>query len=282
MNSAMPRQISHPDPAPVLMDYPWPAIPRRRRLVVGNWKMHGSLALCRESVPALAAVASPAVGIVLCPPAPYLGEMARLAQGTRVEFSGQDVGELACGPRTGEWSAAMLGEIGCKFALVGHSERRQHHYENDALIAGKARACAAAGITPIVCIGESQDEHEKGETARVLRNQLDWLLTTPHWRDAIIAYEPLWAIGSNRPATPELAQATHAFIRDYLAQSDAAAAASMPLLYGGSVKADNAAALFGMPDIDGVLVGGASLDVTGFLQIYTAALVERHRPRHYR
>ncbi|WP_051304833.1 triose-phosphate isomerase [Chitinilyticum litopenaei] len=271
MNHAVAHQLLVPPPA--LLPRGFAGAPRQReKLVVANWKMHGNLALCRATVPALAAAARDAVRIVLCPPAPYLGEVARLAQNTGVAFSGQDVGELSSGPRTGEWSAAMLAEIGCGYTLVGHSERRQHHYENDALIAGKARACAAAGITPIVCIGESQAERDAGEMQQVLCNQLDWLLTTPDWRNAIIAYEPLWAIGSSQPATPAQAQQAHRFIRHYLAQCDAAAAASMPLLYGGSVTPANAEAFLLQPDIDGVLVGGASLQTESLLAIYHAAL----------
>ncbi|MBE9608705.1 triose-phosphate isomerase [Chitinilyticum piscinae] len=254
----------------------------RRKLVVGNWKMHGSLALCREAVPALATAGNAQVEIILCPPAPFLGEVARLAAGTALASGGQDVAELASGARTGEWSAGMLAELGCRYALVGHSERRQHHYENDALIAGKARACASAGITPIVCIGESLHERESGETRQVLCNQLDWLLTTPHWRNAIIAYEPLWAIGSNRPATPELAQETHAFIRAYLASCDPAAAQQLPLLYGGSVNAANAAGILAMPDIDGVLVGGASLQIQAMQAISATACALSEQPARLR
>jgi triosephosphate isomerase len=246
--------------------------PRRRQLVVANWKMHGSFDFCRAMIPALGRAAQDVVELVVCPPAPFLATVSQLALGTTVACSAQDVAELPSGARTGEWSAAMLAEVGCRYALVGHSERRQHHYEDDALIAGKARACLLAGITPIVCIGESAAERERGETQQVLCNQLDWLMSTPLWRHAIVAYEPRWAIGSNQPATPEVAQATHALIRAYLAQCDAQAAAQMPLLYGGSVKADNAQQLLAMPDIDGVLVGGASLDIAAFLPIYSAAL----------
>ncbi|WP_157670386.1 triose-phosphate isomerase [Chitinibacter sp. GC72] len=267
MNAAIPRQL--------LNAYPY-AQPNdaaeRQKLVVGNWKMHGSLTLCREAIPRLARSVGSEVQLVLCPPAPFLGEVARLAHGTAVQYSGQDVAEQQSGARTGEWSAGMLAELGCRYSLVGHSERRQHHYEDDALIAAKARSCQQSGLIPIVCIGESQAERERGETAQVLCNQLDWLMTTPMWRQAIVAYEPRWAIGNNHPATPELAQQTHALIRTYLAQTDAVAATKIPLLYGGSVKADNAAGFMAMPDVDGLLVGGASLDAASFLGIYACAV----------
>ncbi|WP_348944544.1 triose-phosphate isomerase [Chitinibacter sp. FCG-7] len=275
MNAAIPRQLLNAYPYAQVDD-----VAERQKLVIGNWKMHGSLALCREAIPRLARSVNPEVQLVLCPPAPFLGEVARLAQGTAVQYSGQDVAEQQSGARTGEWSAGMLAELGCRYSLVGHSERRQHHYEDDALIAAKARSCQQSGLIPIVCIGESQAERERGETAQVLYNQLDWLMTTPLWRQAIVAYEPRWAIGNNHPATPELAQQTHALIRAYLAQTDAVAAAKIPLLYGGSVKADNAAGFMAMPDIDGVLVGGASLDTASFLEIYASAVLcgSEHRP----
>ncbi|WP_211251626.1 triose-phosphate isomerase [Andreprevotia chitinilytica] len=248
-----------------------PAPVHRRKLVVANWKMYGSLAMCQEAVPLLASVATAEVGIVLCPPAPYLGEVARLAQSTQVQFSAQNVAETVDGARTGEWSAAMLNELGCRYAIVGHSERRQHHHEHDALIAAKAQACVDAGLTPIVCIGESWVERQTGQTEAALLHQLNALLATEGWRKAVIAYEPVWAIGTGQAATPEMAQEVHAFLRSRLAAMDAAAADVMPLLYGGSVKADNAAALFAMPDIDGALVGSASLQISTLLQIYAAA-----------
>ncbi|WP_373975842.1 triose-phosphate isomerase [Chitinibacter sp. SCUT-21] len=245
---------------------------RRQKMVVANWKMHGSFELCHTMIPAMVAMKQAAVDLVVCPPAPFLAVVSALANDSGVACSAQDVAELASGARTGEWSAAMLLEVGCRYALVGHSERRQHHYEDDALIAGKARACLNANIIPIVCIGESASERERGETEQVLCNQLDWLMTTPGWRNAIIAYEPRWAIGTNQAATPEVAQETHALIRRYLAQTDASAAASMSVLYGGSVKASNAQQLLEMDDIDGVLVGAAALELALFAPIYDSAV----------
>jgi triosephosphate isomerase len=243
----------------------------RRKLIVGNWKMHGSLALCRASVPRLAAALRPEAGLALCPPAPYLGEVAALAQGSGLGYGAQDVSALPSGARTGEWSAPMLAELGCRFAIVGHSERRQYHGESDALVAAKAQACADAGITAIVCVGETGAERQAGETEAVLARQLAAVLATPGWRAAVIAYEPVWAIGTGLAATPEMAQAAHAFIRAELAQADPVAAEQLMLLYGGSVKPDNAAELFAMADIDGGLIGGASLEVDGLLAIYRAA-----------
>ncbi|KPC51539.1 triose-phosphate isomerase [Amantichitinum ursilacus] len=244
----------------------------RRKLVVANWKMHGNLAMVRQDVPVLAEHALAGVPLMLAPPAPYLGEVGRFAQGSQLHLCGQDVAEVSDGERTGEWSASMLADLGCCHALVGHSERRQFHYEDDRLIAAKARACLRASITPIVCIGESRIARDAGQTQEVLRRQLASLLDCGAWRGAWIAYEPLWAIGSGEAATPQMAQDVLAFIRNLIAQQDPAIARSMPLLYGGSVKPDNAASLFAMPDIDGALVGSASLQTESLLQIYAAAI----------
>ncbi|XZG70052.1 triose-phosphate isomerase [Chitinibacteraceae bacterium HSL-7] len=242
----------------------------RRPMVVANWKMHGSLAMCRDMLPRLVHGVPPDVSLLVCPPAPFLAACAPLLEHSPVVLAAQNVAERASGARTGQWSAGMLADLGCRYSLVGHSECRQHYFENDALIAAKARACQRAGLTAIVCVGESLDERERGMTAAVLRNQLDWLMTTPGWRSAVIAYEPLWAIGSGCPATPQEAQQVHAMIRDYLAKVDAVAASAMPVLYGGSVRPDNAAALLAMSDVDGLLVGGASLDAGDLLAICAA------------
>ncbi|MBM5573133.1 triose-phosphate isomerase [Deefgea sp. CFH1-16] len=247
------------------------AIARRNKLVVANWKMYGSLALCRETINQLNHIIQPGADLIISPPAPYLSELGRLAQKTGIHCCGQDVAAQQNGARTGEWSATMLAELGCHHAIVGHSERRQHHREDNVLIAAKAQACIDAGITPIVCIGETLDERNAGQLERVLGQQLDALLATSGWREAIIAYEPVWAIGTGKVATPAIAQAAHQFIREYLAKTDADAAEEMMLLYGGSVKADNATALFAMPDIDGGLIGSASLEVHSLVRIYQAA-----------
>lgn len=249
-----------------------PIPPARQRLVIGNWKMHGDLDLCLETVSVLADVVTPQVGLVLCPPAPYLGEIRRLAQGTRLDMSAQNVAELSGGERTGEWSARMLAEVGCRYAIVGHSERRRHHLECDQLTAAKAQACLNAGITPVVCIGESQLERDNLLTEHILGRQLRHLVQIPGWREVVVAYEPVWAIGTGHAATPDEAQAAHAFIRACLAQTDPVAAAQISVLYGGSVNEHNAAALFAMPDVDGALVGRASLSPQALSRIYTAAL----------
>ena len=244
----------------------------RRKMVVGNWKMHGNLAMVRDAIPQLASAALAGVPLLISPPAPYLGEVGRLMQNSQLHLCGQDVAEMSEGERTGEWSAGMLADLGCCHALVGHSERRQHHYEDDRLIAAKARSCLRSGITPIVCIGESLEAREAGQTETVLQQQLASLLDCGAWRGALIAYEPLWAIGTGKAATPQMAQDVLRFIRGLIAEQDPAVAASMTLLYGGSVKPDNAAALFAMPDIDGGLVGSASLKPASLLQIYAAAV----------
>lgn len=242
----------------------------RRKLVVANWKMHGSLAQCKEAVPMLAQATHPAVELVLCPPAPYLGAAADLARTSALHIGAQDVSAQVQGAFTGEWSAPMLADIGCRYAIVGHSERRQRHGETDADVAAKAQACVEAGITPIVCIGETEAERLADQTEVVLARQLAPLLAASGRARFVLAYEPVWAIGTGSSATPEMAQEVHAFLRHSLAQVDAGLAEGVSLLYGGSVKPDNAAALFAMPDIDGGLIGSASLEAGSLLAIYQA------------
>lgn len=243
----------------------------RKKLIVGNWKMHGGYKQCRASVPLLSAAICQDVDLVLCPPAPFLGEVAALASGTELAYGAQDVSAYPNGARTGEWSAEMLIDLGCRYAIVGHSERRQYHQETDSIVATKAQACVNAGITPIVCIGETGVERTTGVTEEVLARQLAALLIQPGWRRAVIAYEPVWAIGTGLAATPDLAQQAHAFIRQELAKVDPNAASLLPILYGGSIKPESAADLFAMADIDGGLIGGASLEVDSLLAIYQAA-----------
>ncbi|GGP23852.1 triose-phosphate isomerase [Silvimonas iriomotensis] len=247
-------------------------VPTRERMVVGNWKMHGSLALCREMVPAMASVAQPDAALVLCPPAPYLGEVARLAANTDVQCCAQNVADAHSGALTGEWSAGMLADLGCRYAIVGHSERRRHYHETDHLIAAKAQACLEAGITPIVCVGESWVHHQTGQTEVVLQHQLGTLLALPEWHRLIIAYEPVWAIGTGVAARPDTVEAAHRYIRSRFATRDPVVGNNMTVLYGGSVNADNATQLFALPDVDGALVGSASLQSDALMQIYTAAL----------
>jgi triosephosphate isomerase len=240
----------------------------RGKLVVGNWKMNGGLAANAALLRALAAEwrAVPGRQLAVCPPYPYLRQAQEMLAGTSIAWGAQDVSEHAAGAYTGEVAASMLVEFGCRFVLVGHSERRQYYGDTDAGVAAKAAAALGAGLTPIVCVGETLAEREAGSTDAVVLRQLDAALgvvgaAAPK---LVVAYEPVWAIGTGRTATTEQAQAVHALLRTRLAR---AGAADVPLLYGGSVKADNAAALFAMPDIDGGLIGGASLKASEFLAI---------------
>lgn len=242
----------------------------RRKLIVANWKMYGSRVRCQEMTPKLVDAVRPEVGLVLCPPAPYLGVVAALACSSALGYGTQDVSDQNEGAFTGEWSASMLADLGCGFAIVGHSERRQRHGETDAVIVAKAQACLAAGITPIICIGETEAERLADQTEVVLSRQLEPLLQAPGRGKFVLAYEPVWAIGTGRAATPEMAQQVHAFIRQCLHSVNPTLAAQVPLLYGGSVKPDNAAALFAMDDIDGGLIGSASLELASILSVYQA------------
>jgi len=240
----------------------------RRKLVAGNWKMNGDLAVNARLLDRLATewTAADARSLVVCVPAPYLAQAQAALTGTAVEWGAQDVSEHRAGAYTGEIAAGMLADFGCRYSIVGHSERRQLHGESDALVAAKARAAHDAGLIPIACIGETLAERERGETARVVTRQLAAVIDAlgASMQHAVVAYEPVWAIGTGRTAAPAEAQAVHAALRAQLA---AANAADVRILYGGSVKASNAATLFAMPDIDGALVGGASLDANEFLAI---------------
>jgi triosephosphate isomerase (TIM) len=240
----------------------------RDKLIVGNWKMNGDLATNERLLGRLAADWRPTGGrlMAVCVPAPYLAQAQSLLSASAVAWGAQDVSEHRQGAYTGDVSAAMVAEFHARYALVGHSERRQLHGETDGLVSAKARAALAAGLTPIACVGETLAERERGDTEAVVAREVD-ALTGVLGADAariVVAYEPIWAIGTGRTATPEEAQAVHATLRNRLAR---AGAGDIALLYGGSVKAANAAALFAMPDIDGALVGGASLDADEFLMI---------------
>lgn len=243
-----------------------------RPLVVGNWKMHGSLAGNRALLDALLAEALPdAVELAVCPPFAYLPQALARCAGSTIGVGAQDCSHMAEGAYTGEVAAAMLADIGCRWVIIGHSERRQYHRESSPLLAAKVAAAATAGLAPILCVGETREQREGGEAESVVGAQLEGALADePEASGLVIAYEPVWAIGTGLTATPEEAQEMHAFIRRRLAGL-VAAPDSLRLLYGGSVKADNAAALFACDDIDGALVGGASLDATAFAAIATAA-----------
>ncbi|MFA5685302.1 MAG: triose-phosphate isomerase [Lysobacteraceae bacterium] len=247
----------------------------RKRVAAGNWKMHGDRRFAHELLDALAAGGVPAgVEMLIFPPAVYLAELIQRHAGNALAFGAQDVSAHEQGAYTGEVSAAMLRDIGCRHVLVGHSERRQYHGETSVQVAEKFLAARRGGLSTVLCVGETLVQREAGQTEAVLREQVRALLdraAPADLEDAIIAYEPVWAIGTGRTATPEQAQAAHAFIRGEIRSWDARMANSLPLLYGGSVKAANAADLFAQDDIDGGLVGGASLNATEFLAIARAA-----------
>ena len=243
-----------------------------RKLVIGNWKMNGSrvgnvdlLAALKDAGPWVAEVA-------VCAPFPYLPEVALALQGASIAWGAQDCSAHDSGAFTGEVSAAMLAEFGCRYVLVGHSERRALHFEADQLVADKAKVALAHRLTPVVCVGETLAERESGSTEAVVKRQLSAVIhTLAHCiSQVVVAYEPVWAIGTGRTATPQQAQAVHALLR---AQLHAATEHSggMKILYGGSVKAANAAELFAQPDIDGGLIGGASLEAAEFAAVCRAA-----------
>lgn len=248
----------------------------RRPLIAGNWKMHGSRAENAELVEALllGVPAQTPVDIVVCPPFVYLYEVGRLVKASNIALGAQSVCAEQVGAFTGEASAAMLKDIGCKYVIVGHSERRAIYKEDDALVARKFLAAQSQGLIPILCVGETLEERERGQTMQVVSRQLTAVLDlagVAALRTAVIAYEPVWAIGTGKNATPEQAQEVHAHIRTAVAARDAKIAADVRLLYGGSVKAANARELFAMPDVDGGLVGGASLKADEFLKICASA-----------
>jgi triosephosphate isomerase (TIM) len=246
----------------------------RRKLVAGNWKMHGSRAMATLLVGKVAASLPKDADVAVLPPFPYLGELIEKYEASGIAFGAQDVSERSRGAYTGEVSAEMLVDVGCRYVLVGHSERRQYHDESNELVAAKFDVAREAGLTPILCVGETLEQRESGTTESIIGLQIDAVLERcgiEAFTTAVIAYEPVWAIGTGRVATPEQAQAVHAHIRGSLARRNATIAGSLRILYGGSVKPDSAAGLFGQPDIDGGLIGGASLVADDFLAICAAA-----------
>lgn len=248
----------------------------RQILVAGNWKMNGDSATNAELVAdILAAVpVSDNVRLLLCPPFTYISAVAAQIAGSKVSLGAQNVSEHSGGAHTGEVAAAMLRDIGCSYVIVGHSERRTLYGETSAQVANKFQAVLDAGMTPILCIGETLQEREAGRTNAVTEEQLDAVLGTSGiaaFGSAVIAYEPVWAIGTGKTASPEQAQDVHRHIRAVLEKQDRAVAATVQILYGGSMKGDNAAGLIAMQDIDGGLVGGASLQAADFLAIAGAA-----------
>ena len=245
-------------------------------LVAGNWKMNGSL----ESVRSLLDGIKRGIGevkraeVAVCPPFVFIPEAQKLLDGSAVAWGGQDLSTESAGAFTGEIAASMLQDFGCKYVIVGHSERRTYHHESDDLVARKYMVARAAGLVPILCVGETLEEREAGTTETVVARQLDALIESEGVEalaGGVIAYEPVWAIGTGKTATPEQAQEVHAFIRNRVAGKSGEVAEGLRILYGGSMKPDNAKELLGKPDIDGGLIGGASLKAEDFLGICTAA-----------
>ena len=246
----------------------------RRKLVAGNWKMHGSLAENKALLAGvLAGMGDVKAGVAVCVPFPYLSQAQAGLGGSAVAWGAQNMSQHAKGAYTGEVSASMLKDFGCTYVIVGHSERRALYGESDAVVAEKFAAAQTAGLTPILCVGETLEERESGVTEQVVGRQLDVVIAkcgVAALARAVVAYEPVWAIGTGKTATPEQAQTVHAFIRGRVRALDAAVASGLVIQYGGSMKASNAVELLSQPDIDGGLIGGASLNAEEFLAICRA------------
>ena len=248
----------------------------RSKLVAGNWKMHGGLVQNQDLLKEIIAgtVGLQEVHVAVCVPYPYLSQAQLLLQDTHVYWGAQNVSQHAQGAYTGEVSAAMLVDFRCRYVIVGHSERRASYGEDSATVALKFKAAQATGLTPILCVGETLAQRESAVTEQVVAEQLDAVIASEGINalaKSVIAYEPVWAIGTGKTATPAQAQDVHAFIRDRIAAHDLEVATGLKILYGGSVKANNAEELFDMPDIDGGLIGGASLIADEFITICRAA-----------
>ena len=248
----------------------------RKTLIAGNWKMNGSAARSRELASGIVSglARRAAAEVVVCPPFPYLQSVAEQVDGSPVALGAQNLSEHASGAFTGEVSADMLLDLGCRYVIVGHSERRTLCGETNEQVAAKVGAALDAGLVPIVCVGETLQERDADRTKAVIGEQLDAVLTAcgiAALAKAVIAYEPVWAIGTGIVASPDEAQQVHAYIRERLAAEDESVSAGLRILYGGSMKGENAPGLLAMPDIDGGLIGGASLKAPDFLAIVDAA-----------
>ncbi|MGB5639474.1 MAG: triose-phosphate isomerase [Sedimenticolaceae bacterium] len=248
----------------------------RQPLVAGNWKMNGSRASIAELLGGLKAGIGrvEAAEVAVCAPAVYLPDTQALLDGTPIAWGGQDVSVHASGAYTGEIAGSMLADFGCRFVIIGHSERRAYHGETDEVVAQKFAAARAAGLVPILCVGETLEEREQGVTEQVVGRQIDAVVAhcgIEMVGEGVVAYEPVWAIGTGKTASKEQAQEVHAFIRGRLAAGDQAVAEGMRILYGGSMNPKNAAELMAEPDIDGGLIGGASLKAEDFLAVCSAA-----------
>jgi triosephosphate isomerase len=256
----------------------------RRPVVAGNWKMHGSRSANQALLSDLERRLRPEwpIDVVVFPPYVYLADAARILDEGQIRVGAQDVCAEAGGAFTGQVSASMLKDVGCRYVIVGHSERRRLYHEDDALVARKFAAVLQVGLTPLLCVGETLEEHEAHQAEAVVARQIDAVIAMNGiggFAHAIVAYEPVWAIGTGRTASPQQAQAVHAYLRSRIAVQDANIARHLRILYGGSVKGGNAAELFVMPDVDGGLVGGASLSADEFQQISAAAAL-RDSVRH--
>ncbi|MBT8138011.1 MAG: triose-phosphate isomerase [Gammaproteobacteria bacterium] len=248
----------------------------RKPLVAANWKMHGSREMTRELIGAVrdGLGSSWNVDVLICPPYVYLDEASRQLDGSGIALGAQHLNPNPAGAHTGEVSASMLADLGCSHVIVGHSERRAMYGDDDAVVAANFCAAQDASLTPVLCVGESLEERDAGITNKVVCEQVQAVIDAAGigaFAGAVLAYEPVWAIGTGRTATPEQAQDVHRILRELLAAEDDKIAGELQILYGGSVKGDNARALFGMPDIDGGLIGGASLKAEEFLAICEAA-----------
>jgi triosephosphate isomerase len=247
----------------------------RRKLIAGNWKMNGGLAANEVLLAGMrAGLGQSNCSVAVCVPAPYFAQCQSLLTGSGIAWGGQDLSVHEAGAYTGEISAAMLADFACSYVIVGHSERRSYHGENNALVAQKALLALKSGLVPIVCVGESLAERESGRTAAIIEEQIDAVLAVIDAGDLggiVIAYEPVWAIGTGKTATPEMAQEVHALLRKKLLAKSPGSGERVQILYGGSMKPDNARELLAMPDIDGGLIGGASLKAADFLAIIAAA-----------
>ena len=248
----------------------------RRKLVAGNWKMHGSLAENQTRLTQLVSALknNEAIDVAVFSTAPYLFQCKSLLAASGISWGAQDVSEHASGAFTGEISTAMLEDFACDYALVGHSERRELFHESNEVVADKFAALLKSSVLPVLCVGETLEQRESGDTMTVIIEQIDAVLAKSGiagFKKAVVAYEPVWAIGTGKTATPEQAQEVHKAIREYLAQFDADIAEALQIVYGGSVKPDNADAIFAQHDVDGALVGGASLNSNDFVKICNAA-----------
>jgi len=247
----------------------------RRKIIAGNWKLNGTIARTEALVKELLAgdFNTERATVVVCPPFTSLYVAAKLLEDSPIALGAQDMSRHQSGAYTGEVAADMLLTVGISYVILGHSERRQYHAEDDRLVNAKVKAALSAGLTPIICVGETLEQREAGQTEQVVGQQVDGTLaglSADLIAKSVLAYEPVWAIGTGKTATPEMAQAVHKFIRQKVAEVDAAAAETLPILYGGSVKPENAHDLLAQPDIDGALVGGASLKAADFVAIINA------------